>query len=117
MAVLSGDAASPLILKQAQLARAERVIALGPDLTNLEIAFQAEQLLAGSSPPPRAIPCFVHVQDSVVCRSLRDAEAGRHRSLVLREYFNIGEIAARALRRLEPVPRIRCSCSRDRLGS
>jgi len=97
MAVLLGDAASALILRQAQLARAERVIALGPDLTNLEIAFQAEQLLAGSSSPPRAIPCFVHVQDSVVCRSLRDAEAGRHRSFILREYFNIGEIAARAL--------------------
>ena len=107
MAVLLGDAASPLMLRQAQLPRAERVIALGPDLTNLEIAFQAEQLLAGSSPPPRPIPCFVHVQDSVVCRSLRDAEAGRHRSIILREYFNIGEIAAQGAARLESVPRFR----------
>jgi TrkA-N domain len=104
MAVLVGDATSPLTLRQAQLVRAERLIALGPDLANLEIAFQAERLLAQLSPPPRAMPCFVHVEDSVVCRNLRDAEAGRHRSLVVREYFNIDEIAARALVTWERCP-------------
>ena len=105
MAVLSGDATSPLTLRQAQLARAERLIALAPDLTNLEIAFQAERLLAESKPPPpRAIPCFIHVADSDVCRNLRDAEAGSHRSLVVRDYFNIDEIAARALIDWEHCP-------------
>jgi len=97
LVVLIGDATNPLTLSQAQLARAERLIAIGPDLTNLEIAFQAERLLAESAPPPRAIPCFVHIEDSVVCRNLRDAEAGRDRSLVVRDYFNIDEIAACAL--------------------
>jgi hypothetical protein len=104
LAVLVGDATSPLTLRQAQLTKAERLIALGPDLSNLEIAFQAERVLAQLSPPPRAIPCFVHVEDSVVCRNLRDAEAGRHRSLVVREYFNIDEIAARTLVTWERCP-------------
>ena len=97
IAVLIGDAASPMALKQAQLARAERLIALGPDLVNLEIALEAERALNESRPPPRAIPCFVHVQDPFVCRSLRDAEAGRYRSLLVREYMNVDEIAGRAL--------------------
>jgi TrkA-N domain len=97
MVVLVGDATSPLVMRQAQLAKAERLIALAPDLTNLEIALKAERVLAESGPTPRAIPCFVHVADTVVCRNLRDAEAGRHRSLVVRDYFNTNEIAARAL--------------------
>ena len=104
MAVLVGDARSPIVLRQAQLARAERLIALSGDLTNLEIAFEAERVLAKSAPAPRALPCFVHVEDSVVCRNLRDAEAGRHRSLVVRDYFNIDEIAARALVNWERCP-------------
>jgi hypothetical protein len=104
MVVLVGDATSPLMLRQAQLARAERLIALGPDLTNLEIAFQAERVLAESNPPPRALPCFVHIADPVVCSNLRDAEAGRHRELVVRDYFSIDEIAARALVTWERCP-------------
>jgi len=87
------------VLKQAKLHRATHVIcASDDDLLNLQVAAGAKHIVQQAGPSKKSFRCFVHLEDLVVCRNLRDAEMARNgeRNFPV-DYFNANEMGAQHL--------------------
>ncbi len=101
--VLLGDAAEPLMLRKAGVARASHLFALcGDDGVNAEVAVRAAQMVAARSGPP--LTCALHIFDAQLCALLREREldsvcGGRLRL----EFFNTFDLGARVLLEENPL--------------
>jgi hypothetical protein len=69
--VLRGDANQTALLRVAGLRRAAYLIAVcGEDSLNTDIAIRAQRVLEGRRVRSRAIECFIHIDDDVLCEML-----------------------------------------------
>jgi hypothetical protein len=110
MFVLLGDAADPVLLRQAGVQRARGVFAVcDEDGINVEIAIQMQALTEGRE--GEALPCLVHVSDPQLCALLREQESGLEHMPFRIELFNVFERGARRLLQAHPA------WSEERAGS
>lgn len=107
--VVLGGAAEENLLTMARVAFAAHVVALtGDDGANVEVAVQAQRLVARDH-PRRETPlgCHVHTVDLRLCELLRGQRLlGRDGGLDVR-IFNMFESGARVLLRDHPLDRVR----------
>jgi hypothetical protein len=101
--VLIGDAASADVLRRARAHKAAHVIAVsGEDGTNAEIAVLVRALRAERG--RHTVSCHVDVFDAELCALLRERESAAGSAEHFRlDYFNIFEIASRALLQEHPA--------------
>jgi hypothetical protein len=98
--VLRGDANQIALLRDASLRRASYLIAVcGDDSINADIAIRAQGLLDGRRMHSRAIECFIHIDDDVLCEMLEESSMDgiRHPKDAQINFLNLHRIGPQAL--------------------
>jgi hypothetical protein len=98
--VLRGDANQTALLRAAGLRRAAYLIAVcGEDSINTDIAIRAQRLLDGRRLRARAIECFIHIDDDVLCEMLEESSMDgiRHPKESQINFLNLHRIGPQAL--------------------
>jgi hypothetical protein len=94
--VVAGDATDPAVLCRAGIGRAAYLVATsGDDGANAGVAVRARSLVAGRSGPP--LTCLVHIVDPHLWWLLREQEVRLEDAAFRLEFFNVYDMAARAV--------------------
>lgn len=95
IATFVGDPTDAAVLRAARVDRAARLVAISDgDATNVTVATAARQVVRSTRTP--ALRCSVHLTDAELTALLRGSDLGGDETVRL-EFFNLHELAARAL--------------------